>query len=76
MALAKISVFCILNAELMLLFAMYCLNFFNIYAIDDGFFLVFRDASRVSFSKYNSSNSPFAIRGVSVQADDRLTWNV
>ena len=42
----------------MLLFAMYCLNFFNIYAIDDGFFLVFRDAWIVSFSKYNSSNSP------------------
>ena len=37
---------------------MYCLNFFDISAIDDGFCMVFRDAWIVSPSMYNSSNSP------------------
>ena len=41
----------------MLPFAMYCLIFFDISAIDHGFCMVFGDAWIVSPSKYNYSNS-------------------
>ena len=47
------------NVEFILPFAMYCLNLFDISAIDDGFCVVFRDGWIVSPSKCNSSNSPF-----------------
>ena len=46
------------NAELMLPFIMYFLNFFNISAIDDVFCMVFSDTWIVSPPKYNSSNFP------------------
>ena len=46
------------GVELMLPFDVYCLNFFDVSAIDDGFCMALRDAWIISSSKYNSLNSP------------------